>query len=75
MNKVRLDLIEEQGVCSLAYKRQKFRQEVKVGNHTTLAVPFIIIPMKEGEYQIEVHGAVKDLLINDGIVKKLRVVV
>lgn len=67
--------MEEPGVCSLAYKRKKFRQEVTVGNQTTLAVPFIIIPMKEGEYQIEVQGTVKDIFLKDGIMKKLRVVV
>lgn len=75
MIKVRLDLIEEPGVCSLAYKRGKFRQEVIVGNQTTLAVPYIIIPLKSGEYQIEVQGTVRDILIKDGILKKLRVVV
>ncbi|XP_051240231.1 complement C3 isoform X2 [Dicentrarchus labrax] len=71
---VRVDLIEEEHVCSSAHKRGKYRQEVKVGALTTRSVPFIIIPMKEGQYRIEVKAAVKDSSLNDGIMKMLRVV-
>nr|XP_033961985.1 complement C3-like [Pseudochaenichthys georgianus] len=71
---VRVDLIEENNVCSSASKRRKFRQEVRIGAQTTRSVPFIIIPMKEGEFNIEVKAAVKDSSLNDGIMKKLRVV-
>ncbi|KAJ4921748.1 hypothetical protein JOQ06_016458 [Pogonophryne albipinna] len=71
---VRVDLIEENNVCSSASKRGKYRQEVKMGGQTTRSVPFIIIPMKEGEFQIEVKAAVKDSSLNDGIMKILRVV-
>ncbi|XP_073325595.1 LOW QUALITY PROTEIN: uncharacterized protein [Pagrus major] len=71
---VRVDLIEEVDVCSSASKRGKYRQEVKVGPQTTRAVPFIIIPMKQGQYRIEVKAAVKDSSLNDGIMRMLRVV-
>uniref|UniRef100_A0A3Q3B4F4 Complement C3-like n=1 Tax=Kryptolebias marmoratus TaxID=37003 RepID=A0A3Q3B4F4_KRYMA len=71
---VRVELIEEENVCSAASKRGKFRQEVNVGAHTTRSVPYIIIPMKEGERSIEVKAAVKDSYLNDGVKKKLRVV-
>eukprot|EP00066_Takifugu_rubripes_P006969 XP_003972135.1 PREDICTED: complement C3-like [Takifugu rubripes] len=71
---VRVSLIEEPNVCSSASKRGTFRQEVKVGAQTTRSVPFIVIPMKEGEFPIEVKAAVKDSSLNDGIVKMLRVV-
>ncbi|KAF7652290.1 hypothetical protein LDENG_00098660, partial [Lucifuga dentata] len=71
---VRVDLIEEESVCSAASKRGKYRQEVKVGPQTTRAVPFILIPMKEGQFRIEVKAAVKDSSLNDGIMKKLLVV-
>ncbi|TDH08998.1 hypothetical protein EPR50_G00103800 [Perca flavescens] len=71
---VLVDLTEEEHVCSSAFKRGKYRQEVKMGAQTTQAVPFIIIPMKEGKYNIEVKAAVKDSLLNDGIIKKLLVV-
>ncbi|XP_029287432.1 complement C3a.1 [Cottoperca gobio] len=71
---VRVDLIEEDNVCSSASKRGRYRQEVKVGPQSTRSVPFIIIPMKKGQYNIEVKAAVKDSSLNDGILKELRVV-
>ncbi|CAG06096.1 unnamed protein product, partial [Tetraodon nigroviridis] len=71
---VRVNLMEEAHVCSSASKRGTFRQEVKVGPQATRSVPFIIIPMKEGEFRVEVKAAVKDSSLNDGIVKMLRVV-
>ncbi|KAK5911561.1 hypothetical protein CgunFtcFv8_005724 [Champsocephalus gunnari] len=71
---VRVDLIEEDNVCSSASKRGKYSQEVQIGAQTTQSVPFIIIPMREGEFYIEVKAAVKDSFMNDGIRKMLRVV-
>ncbi|XP_040891542.1 complement C3-like [Toxotes jaculatrix] len=71
---VRVDLMEEEHVCSAASKHLRYRQEVKVGAETTRSVPFVIIPMKEGQFRIEVKAAVKDSSLNDGIIKMLRVV-
>nr|XP_046262967.1 complement C3-like isoform X2 [Scatophagus argus] len=70
---VRVDLLEEEHVCSAASRRGKYRQEVKVGPQTTRSVPFIIIPMKEGHFRVEVKAAVKDSLLSDGVMKMLRV--
>ncbi len=61
-------------MCSAASKRSRFRQEVKVGPDTTRSVPFIVIPMKEGQFPIEVKAAVKDSSLHDGVMKMLRVV-
>ncbi|MED6232503.1 hypothetical protein ATANTOWER_031361 [Ataeniobius toweri] len=71
----RVELIEEENVCSIASKRGKYRQEVRVGTQTTRSVPFVIIPMKDGDHRIEVKAAVKDSSLNDGVQKMLRVVV
>ncbi|XP_068448641.1 complement C3-like [Clinocottus analis] len=71
---VRVDLIEEENVCSAASKRGKYRQEVEVEPQSTRSVPFVVIPMKEGQYRIEVKAAVRDSSLNDGIMKMLRVV-
>ncbi|KAF3687376.1 Complement C3 Complement C3 beta chain Complement C3 alpha chain [Channa argus] len=71
---VRVDLIEAKDLCSVASKRGKYRQQVNVGAETTRLVPFIIIPMKHGEFPIEIKAAVKDSSLSDGIIKKLRVV-
>lgn len=73
--KVAVDLIEEEHVCSAASRRRSYRQQVKVGPQSTSSVPFIIIPTKEGQFQIEVKAAVKDSMLSDGIRKTLRVVV
>lgn len=48
---------------------------VKVGRRTTLSVPFVVIPTKEGEYPIEVKAEMKDSMLTDGIRKMLQVVV
>ncbi|KAM3864598.1 complement C3-like [Diretmus argenteus] len=71
---VRVDLIEEAHVCSSASKRGKYRQEVSVEEFTTRAVPFVIIPMKDGLFRVEVKAAVKDSSLNDGVMKMLLVV-
>ncbi|XP_034045025.1 complement C3a.1 [Thalassophryne amazonica] len=71
---VRVDLLEKDHVCSSASKRGKYRQEVKVGAQTTRSVPFVVIPMKEGQFPIEVKAAVKDSSLHDGIMKMLLVV-
>ncbi|KAK5620860.1 hypothetical protein CRENBAI_017562 [Crenichthys baileyi] len=70
----RVELIEEENVCSVASKRGKYRQEIRVGAQTTRSVPFVIIPMKDGERRIEVKASVKDSSLNDGVSKMLRVV-
>ncbi|XP_026216242.1 complement C3-like [Anabas testudineus] len=71
---VRVDLIEEENLCIAASKHGKYRQEVEVGAQSTRSVPFIIIPMKEGEFRIEVKAAVKDSFLSDGVKKTLWVV-
>ncbi|KAG7223750.1 hypothetical protein INR49_026432 [Caranx melampygus] len=71
---VRVDLLEEEHVCSSASKRSKYRQEVKVASHSSRSVPFIIIPMKEGTVNVEVKAAVQDSHLHDGIRRLLRVV-
>ncbi|XP_074529771.1 complement C3-like [Halichoeres trimaculatus] len=71
---VHVDLLEEQHVCSAASRHGRYRQEVKVGPQSQQSVPFIISPIKEGEYTIEVKAAVKDSSLTDGIRKSLHVV-
>lgn len=48
---------------------------VKVGRRTTLSVPFVVIPTKEGQYPIEVKAEMTDSMLTDGIRKTLQVVV
>uniref|UniRef100_A0A3B3Y8A1 NTR domain-containing protein n=1 Tax=Poecilia mexicana TaxID=48701 RepID=A0A3B3Y8A1_9TELE len=72
---VRVFLLETEHVCSAASKRGKYQQEVKVGASSTRSVPFVIIPMREGDFNIEVKVAVKDSEQGDGFRKTLHVVV
>ncbi|XP_076583640.1 complement C3-like [Chaetodon auriga] len=71
---VRVDLIEEEHVCSAASKLGVYHQNVKVGPHTARSVPFIITPTKAGQHRVQVKAAVKDSSLNDGIMKMLQVV-
>lgn len=70
-----MHLLETEHVCSAASKRGNYQQEVKVGASSTRAVPFVIIPMREGDFNIEVKVAVKDSEQGDGFRKTLHVVV
>ncbi|XP_022072811.1 complement C3-like isoform X3 [Acanthochromis polyacanthus] len=71
---VRVELKGEAGVCSAASRHGKYQEEVEVEAGSARAVPFVIIPMKEGEYKIDVKAAVQNSEISDGIIKPLRVV-
>ncbi|KAM9769654.1 complement C3-like [Menidia menidia] len=71
---VRVELKEEKHVCSGAFKKNWFVEEVIVGAETTRSVPFIIIPMTLGEVPIEIKASVKYGQYGDGIKKMLRVV-
>lgn len=70
-----MELFEEENVCSVAFSLGKYGQEVNIRAQATRSVPFIVIPLKVGEYRIEVKAAVKDSSMSDGIRKTLLVVV
>lgn len=70
-----MQLLEGINICSSAFRRGKYQQEIIVGAQTEQAVSFIVIPLKLGEFPIEVKAAVKDSLMSDGVQKMLRVVV
>uniref|UniRef100_A0A3B4TXP0 Complement C3-like n=1 Tax=Seriola dumerili TaxID=41447 RepID=A0A3B4TXP0_SERDU len=71
---VLVELVEAEHVCSVASNRARYRQEVVVQPQTTRSVPFIIIPMREGQLGIEVKASVKNSSLSDGIRKMLKVV-
>lgn len=75
ITQVRVELLEGSDICSSAFRRGKYRQEMNVDARTKRVVPFIIIPMRSGDFPIEVQAAVKDSVLNDGVQKMLRVVV
>ncbi|XP_029003662.1 complement C3-like isoform X2 [Betta splendens] len=71
---VQLDLIENTDLCSAASKKGKYRQEVTIGAQTTKSIPYVIIPLKFGKFNIEVKAVVKGFFAGDGIIKSLLVV-
>ncbi|XP_035993189.1 complement C3 [Fundulus heteroclitus] len=71
---VRIEFKEEDYICSAAYNKKWFQDEVQVGAQSTRSVPFIIIPMKHGSFPIEIKASVKNSYLSDGIKKMLRVV-
>uniref|UniRef100_A0A3B4U0E5 Complement C3-like n=1 Tax=Seriola dumerili TaxID=41447 RepID=A0A3B4U0E5_SERDU len=70
---VRVDLFENEHVCSAASRRGIFYQEVNVRAHGTRAVSFVIIPMKAGSLTIKVRASVKGQRIGDEVQKTLLV--
>ncbi|MBN3326449.1 CO3 protein, partial [Atractosteus spatula] len=72
--RVRVELMENEQICSAASKKRKHRVEVMVDPLSSRAVPFVIIPMHTGELDVEVKAAVFGLSLSDGVKKRLRVV-
>lgn len=68
-----MDFFETEHVCSVASKKKKHRTIVNVEGESTIAIPYVIIPMKIGTHQIEVQAA--SSLVHDGVRKPLKVVV
>lgn len=73
--KVRVYLVEEDGVCSSAFGHQTYQQEVKVGPMSSRSVPFVFVFTKEGLRSVQVTASIKDSVLNDGVKKMIYVVV
>lgn len=70
-----MHLFDTDNVCSLAYGRGKYQQEVQVEAQSSRSVPFVFIFTKEGQHSIEVTASVKESELSDGVKKMIRVVV
>lgn len=73
--KVLVHLFEEESVCSAAYGRRTYKQEVTVRAMSSRSVPFVFMFTKEGQSNIQVSAAVKDSSLSDGMRKMIYVVV
>uniref|UniRef100_A0A673L9A5 Complement C3-like n=1 Tax=Sinocyclocheilus rhinocerous TaxID=307959 RepID=A0A673L9A5_9TELE len=71
--KVRVEFMETEDVCSSASKKGKYRTTVSVDKGSSTAVSYVIIPMTLGNHDIEVKASAYDL--SDGVRKPLKVVV
>ncbi|KAM4749201.1 complement C3 [Rhinophrynus dorsalis] len=72
--RVRVELSHNPEFCSLSTSKKKYRQEMYIGPQSSIAVPFILIPLNTGLHDIEVKAAVFGEFISDGVRRKLRVV-
>ncbi|XP_043842630.1 complement C3 [Dromiciops gliroides] len=72
--RVRVELLYNPVICSAATSKKRYQQVVNIPPKSSLAVPFVIVPLKIGNHDIEVKAAVYNHFISDGVKKKLKVV-
>ncbi|KAM5230170.1 complement C3-like isoform 2-T2 [Hipposideros larvatus] len=72
--KVRVELLHNPAFCSLATAKKRYQQVVRIPPKSSLAVPYVLVPLKLGEQEVEVKAAVYDFFISDGVKKTLKVV-
>ncbi|XP_068130210.1 venom factor-like [Hyperolius riggenbachi] len=58
--------------CSLATAKSKYHQQITLRKSSSMAIPFIIIPLTLGYHDVEVKAA--GTTVADGVRKKLKVV-
>uniref|UniRef100_A0A8C1RUS9 Uncharacterized protein n=1 Tax=Cyprinus carpio TaxID=7962 RepID=A0A8C1RUS9_CYPCA len=73
--KVRVEFMETEDVCSSASKKGKYRTIVTVDKGSSISVSYVIIPMTLGNHMIEVKASAYDSIYTDGVRKPLKVVV
>ncbi|XP_067416524.1 A.superbus venom factor 1-like [Emydura macquarii macquarii] len=72
--KTRVELIYNPVFCSASTSKAKYRQTLDIKAKSSIAVPFVIVPLQLGSHDIEVKAAVWGVLVSDGVKKKLKVV-
>ncbi|XP_069804266.1 complement C3 [Dendropsophus ebraccatus] len=72
--KVRVELTHNPEFCSLSTAKAKFRQIIDIRPQSSVAVPFILVPLSLGYHDVEVKAAVSGQFLSDGVRKKLKVV-
>uniref|UniRef100_A0A8C8ZES8 Complement C3 n=1 Tax=Prolemur simus TaxID=1328070 RepID=A0A8C8ZES8_PROSS len=72
--KVRVELLYNPAFCSLATAKKRHQQTVTIQPKSSLAIPYVIVPLKVGLHEVEVKAAVYNRFISDGVRKTLRVV-
>uniref|UniRef100_A0A4W4GV93 Anaphylatoxin-like domain-containing protein n=1 Tax=Electrophorus electricus TaxID=8005 RepID=A0A4W4GV93_ELEEL len=73
LERMRVDFLETEHICSAASKKGKFRMVVSIDARSSRSVSYILIPMEIGEHSIEVKVSGKTR--SDGVRKTLKVVV
>ncbi|XP_059728107.1 complement C3 [Haemorhous mexicanus] len=71
---VRVELVYNPDLCSPSTPKRRFQQVLKMKAESSRTVPFVIVPLKLGQLDVEVKASVRDQYVGDGVKKKLRVV-
>ena len=61
--------------CSLATAKKRHQQTITIPARSSVAVPYVIVPLRVGLHEVEVKAAVYNHFISDGVKKTLKVVV
>nr|XP_060619581.1 A.superbus venom factor 1-like [Anolis sagrei ordinatus] len=72
--KVRVELIHNPAFCSASTAKQRYRHNVNIRKQSSVAIPFVLVPLELGFHDVEVKAAVWNVVVSDGVKKKLRVV-
>lgn len=72
--KVRVELLHNPAFCSMATAKNRYFQTIKIPPKSSVAVPYVIVPLKIGQQEVEVKAAVFNHFISDGVKKTLKVV-
>ncbi|CAO2640989.1 Complement C3 [Lemmus lemmus] len=72
--KVKVELLYNPAFCSLATAKKRYYQTVNIPAKSSVAVPYVIVPLKTGLQEVEVKAAVFGRFISDGVKKTLKVV-
>ncbi|XP_070597682.1 A.superbus venom factor 1-like isoform X2 [Erythrolamprus reginae] len=71
---VRVELLYNPAFCSDSTERSRYRTQFMINALSSMAVPFVIVPLQQGLHDIEVRASVRGELASDGVRKKLKVV-
>ncbi|XP_060040075.1 LOW QUALITY PROTEIN: complement C3-like [Erinaceus europaeus] len=72
--KVRVELLYNPAFCSMATAKKRHVQTVEIQPKSSVSVPYVIVPLKVGQVEVEVKAAVYNHYVSDGVKKNLRVV-
>ncbi|XP_054572878.1 complement C3-like [Eptesicus fuscus] len=72
--KVRVEMLYNPAFCSLATAKKRHLQTVYIPPKSSLAVPYVIVPLKTGLQEVEVKASVYQHFFTDGVRKTLKVV-
>ncbi|XP_045347710.1 complement C3-like [Leopardus geoffroyi] len=72
--RARVTLIYNPAFCSLATAKKPYQQILEIPAKSSIAVPFLLVPLKVGLHEVEVKAAVDNRLLMDGVKKLLKVV-